>query len=402
MKTTLFAATLGATLAVTLLTSAPLAHAELNAELNTDLQNQLLKTGLLIQVADPADPSNSAGTTYTFPLQSKDLTNAGLTPAFLNYVTTTLHGLLDKTAQDLHVLAVDLPTDPATDPTAPSKVTQEGRVEDGQKIIDFLTRLQITAALTAQRTAQTTTTPYLQTIPGKVLNDSGTDLGPLDLIGEGKSTFWGSSPERGFNIRKALNEKFNGVLIPAGATFSYVDLLGPIEYGGWKRALVIVNGQAIEPAPAGGVCQVSTTVYRAALDAALQITEQRNHSLYVIYYNDYGDGLDATVFPGEQDLKFVNNTHGPILMVAQEEAGTAAVIRLYGTSDGRKTTLIGPYTASNETDETAANVGDLGIGDIAWKYLITWGDGTEETRWLHSTYFSKAKQHKEPASELQL
>ncbi len=347
------------TLATALLLAAPTAHADLLIEAN--------------------------GTTYTFPTQEKDLTPTGFTPAFLSYVTSTLHSLVDSPAKDIHITAAD--------PTQVSKVTQTGTIADGYHLIDFLTRLQITLGRN---------TPFIQKLPGQILNETGVDLGPLQLLGEGKSTFWGSSPEREFNIRKALNEKFNGVLIPPGGEFSYLDFLGPIEYGGWKRALVIVDGKVAEPAPAGGVCQVSTTVYRAALDAALEITEQRNHSLYVIYYNDYGDGLDATVFPDEQDLKFVNNTPNYLLMVAQEEGYYEATIRFYGQDDGRETTLIGPYTASNETEETLSNVGDLGIGEIVWKYLLTHGDGTQETRWLHSTYFSKAKQYTEPAAELKL
>jgi vancomycin resistance protein YoaR len=353
-----------------------------NAPTSPSAPNELLQTGLSIEVN---------GQTYTFPVQEKDLTERGLTPAFLNYVLSTLHSLVDITPQNIRITAADS--------TKVSKVTQEGTIKDGQKIVDFLTRPQIAWAL-FQKT--NIANAFLEKVPGEILNESGVELGPLELLGEGKSTFWGSSPEREFNIRKALNEKMNGILIPPGAEFSYVDALGPIEYGGWKRALVIVNGTEVEPAPAGGVCQVSTTVYRAALDAALTVTEQRSHSLYVIYYNDYGDGLDATVFPGEQDLKFVNNTPNYLLMVAQEEGYYESTIRFYGQSDGRSTTLIGPYTASNETDETLANVGKLGIGEIVWKYLIRNSSGSEETRWLRSSYLSKANQHKEAASELTL
>lgn len=344
--------------------------------------NELLQTGLLV-VAN--------GQTYTFPIQEKDLSPSGLTPAFLNYVLSTLHSLIDIAPQDIHLLSAE--------PTTVSKVTLEGTIKEGQKVVDFLTRPQIIWAI-FQNT--NTANAFVEKQAGQILNETGQELGPMELLGEGKSTFWGSSPEREFNIRKALNEKMNGILIPPGAEFSYVDALGPIEYGGWKRALVIVNGTEVEPAPAGGVCQVSTTVYRAALDAALVVTEQRSHSLYVIYYNDYGDGLDATVFPGEQDLKFTNNTPGYLLMIAQEEGYYESTIRFYGQSDGRSTTLIGPYTASNETDESLMYVGDLGIGDMAWKYIIRHGDGSKETNWLHSSYFSKAKQHNEAANELTL
>jgi vancomycin resistance protein YoaR len=188
----------------------------------------------------------------------------------------------------------------------------------------------------------------MQDVEGRIINNTGIDLGPLDYLTEGKSSFWGSSPEREFNIKKALNERFNGIIIPPGAEFSYVEFLGEIEYAGWKKAYAIFKGTQLEPTPAGGVCQVSTTVDRAALNAALDITEHRSHSLYVIYYQHFGDGLDATVYPGEQDFKFVNNTPNYLLMVAQEEGFKEAVIRFYGEDDGRSTELYGPYTASTQ------------------------------------------------------
>jgi len=105
--------------------------------------------------------------------------------------------------------------------------------------------------------------------------------------------------------------------------------------------------------------------------------------------------LDATIFPGEQDFKFVNNTPNYILMVAQEEGYKEAVVRFYGEDDGRSTELYGPYTASNQTDEVKAGVGaPLGIGQIAWKYIITHSNGTVEIKWLLSDYMSPAQQHR--------
>ena len=255
-----------------------------------------------------------------------------------------------------------------------------------------LTEEMISGALAL---GETSTKGVMRDVEGKIINKTGKDLGPLDFLAEGKSSFWGSSPEREFNIKKAVNERFNGILIPPGAEFSYVEHLGEIEYAGWKQAMAIFKGTQLEPTPAGGVCQVSTTVYRAALNAGLEITEHRTHSLYVIYYQHFGDGLDATIFPGEQDFKFVNNTPNYMLMVAQEEGFKEAVIRFYGEDDGRSTELYGPYTASTQTEEVKVGMGaPLGIGQIAWKYVITNTDGTVETKWLLSDYMSPAQQHR--------
>ena len=172
-----------------------------------------------------------------------------------------------------------------------------------------------------------------------------------------------------------------------------MSFLGPItKEEGWQFSLAIFKGTETAWVRGGGICQISTTVYRAILNAALQVTEQRNHSLYVDYYEMYGVGLDATVFPGEQDLKFVNNTPNYLLMVAEEEENMEAVIRFYGEDDGRKTELFGPYTQSNLSEDAKAAVGNLGIGEIAWKYRITWGDGTVEEKWMKSTYFSAVRQ----------
>lgn len=357
---------------------------------------QLLKQGIVLTLD---------GEDWVLPAQLKDLTfsktegtlQMGVTPEYMNYILTTAKELIDSGPQNLTLLKVADGQESNQESGAAFKVDLEGTIAQGKILNPLLLEVALMKMIQEGQTAQEV--PVTRT-EGQILNQTGLDLGPLQELAEGKSTYWGSSPEREFNIEKAINERFNGIIIPAGAEFSYVEFLGTIEGGGWKQAYTIFQGTKLEKAPAGGVCQVSTTIYRAALDAGLEITEQRPHSLYVIYYNDYGDGLDATVFPGEQDLKFVNNTSSDLLMVAQEEGYYEAVIRFYGEDDGRETTLIGPYTASNQTEETQAELGNLGIGDMAWKYLITWGDGSTNESWIHSSYMSIAKQHKEAPAEL--
>ncbi len=337
------------------------------------------------------------GKAYPFPAQMKDLviekkeegTRISLAPDFLDYIVKILSDAAYIPSTDIHLTTAD--------ETKVSKVTMEGATSEGNELITDLTIDMIDAALNKGETSANALT---RAVDGRIINESGKDLGPLMYLAEGRSSFWGSSPEREFNIRKAMNERFNGILIPPGAEFSYVDFLGPIEYGGWKQAFTIFKGTQLEKAPAGGVCQVSTTMYRAVLATALQVTEQRSHSLYVIYYQHFGDGLDATIFPGEQDFKFVNNTPNYLLMTAQIEGYKEAIIRFYGEDDGRSTQLYGPYTTSNQTEEMKTGVGSsLGIGQIVWKYLITWGDGSVEEKWLLSDYMSAAQQNKEPVVE---
>lgn len=369
---------------------------EADLEPRKDQVERLLTEGVVLTVD---------GEDWNLAAQSKDLVftkvdgalQMNFSDEFMSYLVSSAQSLIDREASDITLLKVADGQETNQSDGKAFKVDLEGTILEGRALDPLLLKVALIKMLQEGQTAQEV--PLTRT-PGQIINDTGLELGPLEEIGVGKSTFWGSSPEREFNIEKALNEKFNGIVVPAGAEFSYVEFLGPIEYGGWKQAYTIFQGTKLEKAPAGGVCQISTTVYRAVLDAALPLTEQRAHSLYVIYYNDYGDGLDATVYPGEQDLKFVNNTQDDILLIAQEEGYYEAVVRIFGHDDGRETTLIGPYTASNQSEETRTELGNLGIGDMAWKYIVTSGDGTTETQWIHNSYMSIATQHREVPTEL--
>src|SRR3989344_5823187 len=227
---------------------------------------------------------------------------------------------------------------------------------------------------------------------GIVENKTDSHAGKFALLARGKSDFAGSVPNRIHNIKKTLNEKLNGIYIPVGETFSFVDSLdGPVELGtGWLMALGIFEGTDLRPTPGGGVCQASTTIYRAALLAGLPITEQRNHSMYIKYYRKSGEGLDATIFVGSQDLTFVNDTAGPILVLARTE-GTEAIVEFYGTPDGRRVTLEGPYRhhdAPEEIKTATRNQRKVGIlgNEIVWTQTIA-RDGKEpEEKLLISRY----------------
>src|SRR3989344_5863493 len=192
----------------------------------------------------------------------------------------------------------------------------------------------------------------IQKESGVIRNETATSLNEFTLLARGRSNFAGSAGNRIFNLQKALSEHVHGSLIAPGASFSFVEILdGPVEVTtGWKEALGIFLGEELRPTPGGGICQASTTVYRAALLAGLPIEEQRNHSLYVTYYTQHGEGLDATIFPGEQDLIFRNNTPGYILILTRTE-GTEAIVEFYGTPDGREVTLEGPYRFHDAPEE---------------------------------------------------
>lgn len=172
------------------------------------------------------------------------------------------------------------------------------------------------------------------------------DLGISSLIGEGTSNFKGSPKNRIFNI-KVATERFNGLLIKPGEEFSFVKNLGEVDgEHGYLPELVIKNN-VTEPEFGGGICQVSSTAFRAAIYSGLKITARRNHAYPVSYYNP--QGMDATVYVPNPDLRFLNNTPNYIL-IQTSIVGTQLTFSFYGTNDGRKTTVDGPYITERQPD----------------------------------------------------
>lgn len=221
---------------------------------------------------------------------------------------------------------------------------------------------------------------YVLTYVPAVITDpvSGSVI-PMKHLSTGHSTFKGSGEPRKSNVRKALNEHVNNILVPADAVFSFNDTLGKVTTSrGWQMALTIFNGTDLRPAAGGGICQASTTTYRAALAAGLPIVEQKNHSLYVAYYEKFGVGQDATIFPGSQDLKFRNDTGGPILIQAYN-IGDDAFVSIYGADDGRTVTLSGPYFGKTAPMDLLANGKKLKNNEIGWIRTVQM-PGQEEKR----------------------
>lgn len=172
-----------------------------------------------------------------------------------------------------------------------------------------------------------------------VRTDTINDLGIKELIGTGTTSFSGSPPNRIHNITIGANS-FNGLLIKPGETFSTLAALGNIdETSGYKAELVIKEDRLI-PETGGGLCQVSTTLFRAVLDAGLPVVERKNHSFRVRYYEP-PVGMDATIYDPAPDLKFTNDTPGYILIQTKVE-GTKLTFEFYGTSDGRVATTTKP------------------------------------------------------------
>lgn len=200
----------------------------------------------------------------------------------------------------------------------------------------------------------------------KVVASDRERLNLKDLVGEGKTNFAGSPKNRVYNIKRSL-EQFQGIIISPGEEFSFVDYLGEVDgEHGYLPELVIKNNKT-EPEFGGGICQVSSTVFRAAIYSGMEITERRNHAYPVQYYKPYG--MDATIYIPKPDLRFKNNTPGHILMQS-EVVGNNLIFRFYGTKDGRTTTVDGPHILESNADGSMKTVFSQTVNDKDGKELI--------------------------------
>lgn len=191
-------------------------------------------------------------------------------------------------------------------------------------------------------------------------------LGIKDLIAEGTTNFAGSPKNRVFNINRALKQ-FQGVLIAPGEEFSFVKYLGPVDgENGYLPELVIKNNRT-EPEFGGGICQVSSTVFRTAISAGLKITARRNHAYPVSYYRPYG--MDATIYIPNPDLKFINNTPGHIFL-QPSISGTKLTFQMYGTKDGRQVNIDGPHILESNPDGSMRTIFTQEVSDVSGQNFI--------------------------------
>lgn len=218
-------------------------------------------------------------------------------------------------------------------------------------------------------------------IPIKIIKpeidiDKANNLGIKELIGSGTSLFHGSIKERVYNINLAVS-KINGILINNNEIFSFNKSLGDISaFTGFKKAYTIQNGKTILD-DGGGVCQVSTTLFRATLNAGLPIIERHAHTYRVGYYEQESDpGIDATIYSPSIDFKFKNDTGHSILIQSFVDNNFERLsILFYGLNDNRQTTIsksiITTQIAPGETiyrDDSS-----LAKGQIKQTEYATWG-----------------------------
>ncbi|WP_174842794.1 VanW family protein [Candidatus Oscillochloris fontis] len=186
------------------------------------------------------------------------------------------------------------------------------------------------------------------------------NLGIVELVSEGRSSFSGSAEYRITNIRAGA-ARMDGVLIAPDEEFSFNRQLGEVnaENGFVEGYAIIGNRTQLEWG--GGVCQDSTTVFRAAFWAGLPITERHAHAFYISWYDAFGlgaqgngQGMDAAIYTGVNDLKFVNDTgHWLLMQTEVDEGNQILTVRLYGTRPEREVRLEGPFITNEERAPSA-------------------------------------------------
>lgn len=210
------------------------------------------------------------------------------------------------------------------------RVTQFRPPQSGQKLDIKQSSQVLSKALATEKQTEVALVVNVTDPKNKLAND----LGIKELIGSGVSYFAGSIPNRIYNVDLAAS-RINGILIAPGDTFSFVKTIGDISgASGYKQAYIIKDGRTVLD-DGGGVCQVSTTLFRSVLNSGLPIVKRVAHAYRVGYYEQgFPPGLDATIFSPSVDFQFKNDTNAYVLIQASVK-GTTLYVNLYGTSDGR-------------------------------------------------------------------
>ena len=286
----------------------------------------------------------------------------GLEPASLRKSLTDLKVLVDRTPQNARFVFND-----STGQIEPISVSAIGRSMDVEASITAVNEALL-------RGEHTVTLAVSEEQPSVADTATGAELGVTQLVGAQTTYFYGSSEARIQNITAAA-EKYHGLLVAPGETFSMGSVLGDVSLeNGFAEALIIYGGRTIKGV-GGGVCQVSTTLFRTVFMAGFPVVERYSHAYRVSYYEmDAGGsvdtqfaGMDATVYFPLVDFKFQNDTPYWILMETYVNVGARTITwKLYSTSDGRSVTweTTGPTNKVDPPEPVFEENSDLDEGEI--------------------------------------
>jgi len=249
--------------------------------------------------------------------------------------------------------AVDRPAKDANLKFENGKVSEFTPAQDGQSLNRELLVRKLGAALSVDNEVfdkQISIALPVAVTRAKIANDEINSLGIRELVGRGVSYFAHSIPNRAWNVGLGTS-RVSGTLVKPGEIFSFNNAVGEVSGGtGYRQAYVISAGKTVLD-DGGGICQVSTTVFRAALNAGLPIVSRTAHAYRVGYYeqNDTKPGFDATVFAPSVDFQFKNDTANSLLVQAVIDQNLAKLeVDIYGTRDGRRVEM-SDSVVSNQT-----------------------------------------------------
>ena len=200
---------------------------------------------------------------------------------------------------------------------------------------------------------------------------------PITLLGSATTGFGGSAADRRTNIQRAT-ALFDGVVINPGAEFSFIRGHDFSEESGFVEGYGIVNGK-LDRVMGGGLCQVSTTMFRAVANAGLQVTRRVPHT-YVVYFYDNIPGFDATVFTPDVDFRWRNDTAGPVTIIGTVNLNASTVtFDLYGTVAARNVSYSGPTVRNRVPPGTPIWQYDASLPSGTRKHLVHGRPGMDVT-----------------------
>jgi vancomycin resistance protein YoaR len=288
---------------------------------------------------------------------------------------------------------------------AASKVVVLQPSQAGQKADVAAGVAAIVAALSAPVSASENGSPAPQevalpvtVIQPKIDTTRVAEMGIVELVSAGTSTYKGSPPERVHNVLNAA-AKFGHVVVAPGEEFSFNDNVGDVNAANGFIDALVIAGDRTAVGIGGGVCQVSTTAFRAAYFGGFPIVERWAHGYVVGWYGK--PGLDASIFTPNVDFRFVNDTGHFILVKSSwnEKKGTLT-FSIYGTKPDRTVEISEPVISNRQPapppsyqQDSSLKAGQIKQVDWAKEGLdavvsrtIRYGDGKVKEEKLVSKY----------------
>jgi vancomycin resistance protein YoaR len=264
-------------------------------------------------------------------------------------------------------------------------------------VLDETASLQVVTKALSDPRAVSATLASKQQDPNIV----AADLAHLEVVlGSFSTPYSASKVDRTHNLHLAIRS-INGQVVMPGDTFSANQTIGRRdEARGFREAPIFVNGE-ITPSTGGGVCQIATTIYNAALLAGLPVVERHHHSMPVHYADA---GRDATVYWGQLDLRFRNDTSGPVVLLASM-SGSRVHVRIVGKREAKKRVRVErsgisgiPFETVEKPDPTldegkrkVEEKGRKGVRVTVYRVTVL-DDGSEKRETLHTDVYRAYKE----------